>query len=71
MPLVIIRLVCPEARVKFKNIDFWTEADFACYYTVGYNETAETACAAGRLPLFLRPKMNQFALGARYGPMST
>jgi hypothetical protein len=24
---------CPEARVKFKNIDFWTEADLACYCT--------------------------------------
>jgi hypothetical protein len=23
--------VCPEARVKFENINFWTEADFACY----------------------------------------
>ena len=31
MPLAIIGLVCPEARVKFKNIDFQTEADFACY----------------------------------------
>jgi hypothetical protein len=31
MPLAIIGLVCPEARVKFKNIDFRTEADFACY----------------------------------------
>jgi hypothetical protein len=31
MPLAIIGLVCPEARVKFKNIDFWTEADFAYY----------------------------------------
>jgi hypothetical protein len=31
MLLAIIVLVCPEARVKFKNIDFQTEADFACY----------------------------------------
>jgi hypothetical protein len=31
MPLAIIGLVCTEARVKFKNIDFLTEADFACY----------------------------------------
>jgi hypothetical protein len=31
MPLAIIGLVCLEARVKFKNIDFRTEADFACY----------------------------------------
>ena len=31
MPLAIIGLVCPEARVKFKNIDFRTKADFACY----------------------------------------
>jgi len=31
MPLAIIGLVCPEARVKFKNIDFQTEADFAYY----------------------------------------
>src|ERR1700722_17259652 len=31
MPLAIIALVCPEARVKFKNVDFQTEADFACY----------------------------------------
>jgi hypothetical protein len=31
MPLAIIGLVDPEARVKFKNIDFQTEADFACY----------------------------------------
>jgi hypothetical protein len=34
MPLAIIGLVCPEARVKFKNIDFRTEADFACYYNI-------------------------------------
>jgi hypothetical protein len=27
--------VCPEARVKFKNIDFPTEADFACYCSNG------------------------------------
>jgi hypothetical protein len=26
MPLAIIGLVCPEARVKFKNIDFRTVA---------------------------------------------
>jgi hypothetical protein len=32
MPLAIIGLVCLEARVKFKNIEFQTEADFACYY---------------------------------------
>ena len=31
MTLAIIGLVCPEAIVKFKNIDFRTEADFACY----------------------------------------
>jgi hypothetical protein len=31
MPLAIIGLVYLEARVKFKNIDFQTEADFACY----------------------------------------
>ena len=31
MLLATIGLVCPEARVKFKNIDFQTEADFACY----------------------------------------
>jgi hypothetical protein len=31
MPLALIGLVYPEARVKFKNIDFRTEADFACY----------------------------------------
>jgi hypothetical protein len=31
MLLAIIGLVCLEARVKFKNIDFQTEADFACY----------------------------------------
>jgi len=31
MPLAIIGLVYTEARVKFKNIDFRTEADFACY----------------------------------------
>jgi hypothetical protein len=31
MPLAIIGLVCPEARVKFKNIDFRAKADFACY----------------------------------------
>ena len=31
MPLAIIGLVCLEARVKFKNIDFRTQADFACY----------------------------------------
>jgi hypothetical protein len=29
--LAIIGLVYPEARIKFKNIDFQTEADFACY----------------------------------------
>jgi hypothetical protein len=38
MPLGIIGLVCPEARVKFKNIDFWTEADFAYYYRGGASE---------------------------------
>jgi hypothetical protein len=32
--LAIIGIVCPEARVKFKNIDFRTEADFASYCTV-------------------------------------
>jgi hypothetical protein len=31
MPLAIIGLVCPGARVKYKNIDFRTEADFASY----------------------------------------
>jgi hypothetical protein len=31
MQLAIIRLECPEARVKFKIIGFWTEAGFACY----------------------------------------
>jgi hypothetical protein len=31
IPLAIIGLVCLEARVKFKIIDFQTEADFACY----------------------------------------
>jgi hypothetical protein len=31
MLLAIIEIVCLEARVKFKNIDFRTEADFACY----------------------------------------
>jgi hypothetical protein len=25
--------VCLEERAKFKNIDFRTEADFACYYS--------------------------------------
>jgi hypothetical protein len=30
-----IGLAYPEARIKFKNIDFWTEADFAYYYTHG------------------------------------
>jgi hypothetical protein len=33
MPPAIIRLVCPEARVKFKIIDFRSEADFASYCT--------------------------------------
>jgi hypothetical protein len=33
MSQAIIELVCPETRVKFKNIDFQTEADFACYCT--------------------------------------
>jgi hypothetical protein len=34
MLLAIIGLVCLKARVKFKNIDFQTKADFACYYIV-------------------------------------
>jgi hypothetical protein len=34
MLLAIIELVCLEARVKFKNIDFQTKADFAYYYTI-------------------------------------
>jgi hypothetical protein len=34
MPLAILGLVCLEARVKFKNIDFQTEADFACYCSI-------------------------------------
>ena len=34
MPPAIIGLVYPEARVKFKNIDFQTEADFASYCTL-------------------------------------
>ena len=29
--LAIIELVCQETRVKFKNIDFQTKADFVCY----------------------------------------
>ena len=33
MTLATIGLVYPEARVKFKNIDFWTEANFASYCT--------------------------------------
>ena len=37
MPLAIVGLVCPEARVKFKNIDFRTEADFASYCSRGPN----------------------------------
>jgi len=39
MPLAIIGLVCPEARVKFKNIDFRTEADFA-YYCIAIESIA-------------------------------
>ena len=43
MPPAIIGLVCPEARVKFKNIDFWTEADFACYcITMNNTESIES-----------------------------
>jgi len=37
MPLAIIGLVYPEARVKFNNIDFQTEADFASYYMAIHN----------------------------------
>ncbi len=36
--LAIIGLVCLEARVKFKNIDFQTEANFACYCIYQYIE---------------------------------
>jgi len=39
--------MCPEARVKFKNIDFRSEANFACYCTI--NEDFPS------LDQFLRP----------------
>ena len=40
--LAIIGLVCPEARVKFKNIDFRTEADFACYCIISVTAPERT-----------------------------
>jgi len=47
MPLAIIGLVYPEARVKFKNIDFRTEADFACYCSEGANQGAVESVQLG------------------------
>jgi hypothetical protein len=47
MTLAIIGLVCQEARVKIKNIDFRTEADFDYY------------CKYNGLSIFLAPMSDE------------
>src|SRR6202035_1707759 len=48
MPLAIIGLVGLEARVKFKNIDFQTETDFACYCNIYLIKFAVRGCSEYR-----------------------
>jgi hypothetical protein len=51
--------VCLEARVKFKNIDFRTEADFACYSTLRPSKSLTEFLEEPRLGLWDRHSILQ------------